>query len=379
MVSAASVITIRSSHDFEAALGMKDTATALVTPEEWEALLAKAASNVVFLTWQWQLTWWRHFGTSADCTLHLLALRGERGALLGIAPLFISREPIPPRKEYRRGEPRPDRQGEPHRVLQFVGGADVADYLDVIAAPEHLETVWTSVLDYVAGLRAEWDIVDFHSLPQLSASHEIVQQVGARHGLQFDVFPEDVCPVVELPDDWETFLMSLRKKDRHELRRKVRKLEGRDDVRWYLVPSTDWEQMQKGMEAFLTLHRMSGADKAHFMNEQMAEYFLDMAHDLIDTGWLDLAILEVDGEPASAYFSYRYGDRVYLYNSGYNPRFASYSAGVALLAYRMHKAILQGCRYFDFLRGDEPYKYDFGGQDTYVYRAMCHGTASPEA
>jgi CelD/BcsL family acetyltransferase involved in cellulose biosynthesis len=164
--------------------------------------------------------------------------------------------------------------------------------------------------------------------------------------------------------------MSLRKKDRHELRRKVRKLEGRDDVRWYLVPSDNPERMQREMQTFLDLHRSSGVDKAHFMNDKMANYVLDMTRDLAGTGWLDLAILTIGGEPASAYLSYNYGGRLYLYNSGYSQKFAAYSAGVALLAYRIHKAILQGLNQFDFLRGDEEYKYDFGAKDTYIYRAL---------
>jgi CelD/BcsL family acetyltransferase involved in cellulose biosynthesis len=149
----------------------------------------------------------------------------------------------------------------------------------------------------------------------------------------------------------------------------VRKLEGRDDVRWRLVPAHDAEAMTQGMHTFLDLHRTSGVDKAHFMDDHMAHFFLTMASELAETGWLDLAILEVANEPASSYLSFSYGNRLYLYNSGYSQQYAAYSAGVALLAYRIHKAILQGFRYFDFLRGDEPYKYDFGAKDTYIYRA----------
>jgi CelD/BcsL family acetyltransferase involved in cellulose biosynthesis len=372
MLSTASGLTLQVGDSFEAALGVEGSG-ALVTRDQWDALLAGAVSNVVFLTWQWQQGWWRHFGgaAQADCTLHLLVLRAERGAPLGIAPLFIAREPLPPPKPYVHGELRPDRSGEPLRVVQFVGGIDIADYLDVIASPENLEATWAAVLDYLIDIRDQWDAIDFHSLPQFSPSHDTVQRLGAKHGLNFEVFPEDVCPVLELPSDWNTYLMSLRKKDRHELRRKVRKLEGRDDVRWYLVPPTDRASLEEKMRVFLALHKQSGSDKAKFMDAQMEAYFLDMARDLADTGWLDLAVLEVDGEPASAYLSFCYGDRLYLYNSGYTPRFAGYSAGVALLAYRIHKAILQGIRYFDFLRGDEPYKYDFGAKDTYVYRALC--------
>jgi CelD/BcsL family acetyltransferase involved in cellulose biosynthesis len=343
----------------------------LIKPEEWDTLLSKAQSNVVFLTRQWQQTWWNHFGTPANCQLHLLILRDEGGTLVGVAPIFVATEPLPPLKEYKRGEPsRPEGEGTPICIVQFVGGKDIADYLDIIAEPAHMEAVWSAVLSFLLSKRDSWDAIDFHSLPDWSPSHEILARLGPQHDLPFNVAPEDVCPIIELPGDWDTYLMSLRKKDRHELRRKVRKLEGRDDVRWHLVPPDDAGRMQSEMQTFLDLHRSSGVDKAHFMDDKMANYFLDMARDLSDTGWLDLAILTISNEPASAYLSYNYGGRLYLYNSGYSQRFAAYSAGVALLAYRIHKAILQGLHQFDFLRGDEEYKYDFGAKDTYVYRAL---------
>jgi CelD/BcsL family acetyltransferase involved in cellulose biosynthesis len=357
-------LTVEVAESFEHAFDQ------LLKPEEWDALLSKAQSNVVFLTRQWQQTWWNHFGAPASCQLHLLILRDEGGTLVGVAPIFVAREPLPPFKEYKRGELRPEDEGSPVRIVQFVGGKDIADYLDIIAQPSDMEAVWAAVLAFLLSKRDTWDAIDFHSLPDWSPSHEILSRLGAEHNLPFNVSPEDVCPIIELPGDWNSYLMSLRKKDRHELRRKVRKLEGRDDVRWYLVPPDDPERMQREMQTFLDLHRSSGVDKAHFMDDEMANYFLDMARDMADTGWLDLAILTISGEPASAYLSYNYGDRLYLYNSGYSQRFAAYSAGVALLAYRIHKAILQGLRRFDFLRGDEEYKYDFGAKDTYIYRAL---------
>src|SRR4051812_19087445 len=169
MLSTASGIVLHVGHEFDSALGASGSGS-LVTRDEWDALLAGAASNVVFLTWQWQQGWWRHFGGSPDCTdckLHLLVLRAdERGAPVGIAPLFIAREPLPEVKLYKRGVLRPEREGEPRRVVQLVGGIDIADYLDVIASPEHLEAVWAATLDYLLDIRDQWDAIDFHSLPQ---------------------------------------------------------------------------------------------------------------------------------------------------------------------------------------------------------------------
>ncbi|HUP27294.1 MAG TPA: GNAT family N-acetyltransferase [Chloroflexia bacterium] len=366
MVSVESGLKLEVAHSFDHALGEGG----IVTPSEWDTLLASSPSDVVFLTWQWQSLWWQHFGASANCKLHLLVLRDQRGAPVGIAPLFIAADTVPPLKEYVPGEERPEGEGDLRRVVRFVGGIEIADYLDVIAPAEMLGPVWGAVLEYLNRLENEWDLVDLHSLPDGSESRIVLQSLSGQYGLDCRTFPEDVSPVLELPGDWNTYLMSLRKKDRHELRRKVRKLEGRDDARWYLVNPSDTGALQRAVSTFVDLHRSSGEDKAKFMDEQMAAFFAATVPALASTGWLDLAILEIDKHPAAAYFSFNYKERIYLYNSGYEPRWASYSAGIALLAYRIHKAILQHVRVFDFLRGDEPYKYDFGARNTYVYRIV---------
>lgn len=373
MAIEASALSVDVANDFEAALESRGP-RGLALREEWDELLRSAASDVIFLTWQWQLAWWRHFGRHNGARLHLLTVRGASAELVGIAPLYTEHAPLPPVREYtpEAGRSEAEANGSPAKVARIIGGADIADYLDVIAPADRIESVWSLALDHLLDCTGEWDVIDIHSLPEWSPSRDILAHLASEKGLSSQVLIEDVCPVVKLPDSFDSYLATLRKKDRHELRRKVRKLEGREDVRWYLVPPTDHEEMHTAMHTFLDLHRKSGADKAHFMNDEMAAFFFETVEALLDTGWLDLSILEVDKQPAAAYFSFNYNRRVYLYNSGYDPKYSSYSAGIALLAYRIHKAILQGCEYFDFLRGNEAYKYDFGGKDTFVYRAVLN-------
>src|SRR4051794_24198324 len=124
------------AHDFSSLGAQEATPGTTISTEEWDSLLHSSVSDVVFLTWQWQSTWWKHFGSCEGCSLHLLILRDERGALVGLAPLFITSEPLPPIKEYREGEERPTGEGEPKRLVRLVGGIEVADYLDIIATPE---------------------------------------------------------------------------------------------------------------------------------------------------------------------------------------------------------------------------------------------------
>src|SRR6266508_3618967 len=102
MPTKASGLTTDVAHDFESAIGEEDASSALVTTQEWDNLLGGSVSDVVFLTWQWQRAWWRHFGANEDCKLHLLTFRDERGTLVGIAPLFIASAPLPPPKEYKQ-------------------------------------------------------------------------------------------------------------------------------------------------------------------------------------------------------------------------------------------------------------------------------------
>ena len=90
MAVAQSDLTVEVAESFEHAFDQ------LINPEEWDTLLSKAQSNVVFLTRQWQQTWWNHFGTPANCQLHLLILREEGGTLVGVAPIFVATEPLPP-------------------------------------------------------------------------------------------------------------------------------------------------------------------------------------------------------------------------------------------------------------------------------------------
>ena len=86
-----------------------------------------------------------------------------------------------------------------------------------------------------------------------------------------------------------------------------------------------------------------------------------------ERGWLQLNFLTVDEAPAASYINFLYGDRVMVYNSGHaHEDYGGLSPGIVLLAWNIRHAIEQGYKHFDFLRGDEAYKYRMGGRDTAV-------------
>jgi CelD/BcsL family acetyltransferase involved in cellulose biosynthesis len=107
------------------------------------------------------------------------------------------------------------------------------------------------------------------------------------------------------------------------------------------------------------------------MDPQMQGFFFDVAQVLQAQGWLQLAFVEMDGEKAATLLNFDYGDCILVYNSGYDPaQFRHLSPGIVVTARSIEQAIALGRDKFDFLRGDEVYKYRFGAKDTQVRRLL---------
>lgn len=316
--------------------------------QEWNPLLRDSASDTLFLTWEWQSTWWEHLG---EDELYLIAVR-DGGHLSGIAPLYLTTS------------------DDGLKTLSVVGCRDVSDYLDLIAASGQEAKVYGALLDWLESDEAPaWDLADLCNIPSASPTHSLLAEMAADRGYQVHTEVEDICPIIPLPATWDDYLNSLSKKQRHEIRRKLRRAEGSGQINWYIV--NEEHDLAAEMEAFIELHQKSHVDKDEFMDAQMKGFFHAAAHVLHEAGWLQLAFMEVNGEKAATMLNFDYQDSILVYNSGYNPhKYARLSPGIVLLSYCIQWAIELGRSKFDFLRGDEEYKYRFGAQPTEICRLV---------
>lgn len=316
---------------------------------EWNDLVHRSCCDTLFLTWEWQSTWWKHLG---EGELLLLGFRaGDDSRLVGIAPLFHTRA------------------DDGRAVLYLNGCRDVSDYLDMIVEVGKEEVVYPALLDYLEEQAPAWDLVDFCNLPQDSQTFLQLREMAEARGLQTLVEVEDVCPVIDLPSTWDEYLMMLDKKQRHEVRRKLRKADNEADTHFVLVGPED--DLQAEMHDFVELHQKSTPEKDEFMDPKMQGFFFDVAQVLQAQGWLQLAFVEMDGEKAASLLNFDYGGSILVYNSGYDPdSFRQLSPGIVVTARCIEHAIALGRQKFDFLRGDEVYKYRFGAQDTKVRRLL---------
>jgi CelD/BcsL family acetyltransferase involved in cellulose biosynthesis len=314
--------------------------------DDWADLLSRAAVNSVFSTPQYLRTWWQYLG---DGELRVVTFRNDHGTLVGLAPLYLKN------------------CGKAGRCLVFIGCVDVSDYLDFIVDRDHLELVYSALADFLDDTKdIEWQQAYLCSIPERSPSREYLLNLGTKRSWNITLRQEEACPVVRLPDSWEGYLASLKKKQRHEIRRKLRKAQNEADVRWYVLDQR--EGLDSALETFIDLHQKSSTDKEGFWDESLKNFFKAVARTTAESGWLRLYLLEINAHPAASLLCFHYQDEILVYNSGYDPeQYGHLSPGNLVIAYSIQDAIGLGSRRYDFLRGAEEYKFRLGGQPEAVY------------
>ncbi|MBN1963627.1 MAG: GNAT family N-acetyltransferase [Anaerolineae bacterium] len=310
---------------------------------EWNPLLERSGSNLVFLTHEWLQTWWDVYQPG---DLWVIVGRTDDGQLAGIAPWFIQ-------------------QQEERRVVRAIGCVEVTDYLSVIADREHEQAYFTALSDHLAATEDVFDAIGLCNIPTESPTLALLPDLLQARGFTVTTEVQEVCPLVPLTGDWEDYLSRLDKKQRHEVRRKLRRAHA--TTAWHITgPDAD---ISAATEQFLHLMAASSPDKAVFLQDEQNEAFMRaIILRMWEAGWLQLTFLTVNSDPAATYLNFDYNNRVLVYNSGQDvTQYGALSPGIVLLAHTIRHAIDSGREVFDFLRGNEPYKYQMGGQDTQIH------------
>ena len=308
-----------------------------IGPAAWSALVGGARLRSPFLSWTWQREWVKTFAASRR--LDIRCVEDDDGRLVAVLPLYEC----------------------DIDVWALVGGADISDYLDLIALAGRETDAWAALLQSRAASPAAWDL---HAVPAQSPTVTALPALDA--GVTVIATVEERCPVLALPDTWDRYLAGLTAKHRHELTRKIRRLEREATdtrVTCLRLPS----EIATRMGDFLDLHRRSRAGKARFMDTRMEAFFRRATAKLAEAGAVRLWFLDTASGPLAAFITLEWDDTVGLYNSGFHPDAAALSPGLVLLARLVEDAIVRGKRRFDFLRGEERYKYEFEPEPEDVY------------
>ncbi|PIR62633.1 MAG: hypothetical protein COU65_02390 [Candidatus Pacebacteria bacterium CG10_big_fil_rev_8_21_14_0_10_42_12] len=309
--------------------------------EEWSILQAKSLTKTVFQTQVFQSTWWETLGQGKRI---LIAIRNEENQLVALAPTFLH-----------------DNSGVSQ--LSLLGCVNVSDYLDVLVVDdenENVESIYSSILSAVDQI--PWDKLFWCSLPEKSVTRAYLKKFFAEKG-SLNESIQDAVPVIYLPQTWEEYLVSVGRKQRHEIRRKERKL-GEVQHEYIVLENPSGSDV----EDFIELHKQSSHEKNEFWDDNHLRFFRNLIPALASDNRVKLFFLKVEGVRVASMLAFDEPESLALYNSGFSSgTHDELSIGSNLIAYTIRYAIEQKKQTYDFLRGDEAYKFRFGAIRTNVY------------
>ncbi|MGD2271524.1 MAG: GNAT family N-acetyltransferase [Desulfobacterales bacterium] len=251
-------------------------------------------------------------------------------------------------------------QGETARLL---GRGNVCDYLDFVVSADAAPLFYNRLLDH---LRREG--IKRLELKQLRPDSSVMAHllpVAEEMGCEVSCKSNDISFELELPNSWDQYLSVLTGKERHEIRRKFRRLQEVGDVNYRAVAQVS--AIRREMDTFLTLFRASRRDKSAFMNDQMYSFFQDIAVAFATDRIIKLFFLDIGGKPTAAVMCFDYETTRYLYNSGYDKQYGRLSVGLLSKVLSIRESIRSGKRTYDLLKGSEPYKHRLGGKPVPLY------------
>lgn len=344
--------------------------------ETWDRLAAQNPWSTPFSAWAFHRAWWDAYGDNAhDETL--VVCRDGADAPVAIVPLMHRHEVEPTDAATRTTMRHSDGGGltavAPSAKAILFGASYHSDYATILGDPAMLPAIAQAVAGYVSAPVGEaWDVVDLRRLRcQDPTGGQLARALGERGLGELTVEREDVCPVVTFPQgvDIEGFLSTLGKKERHEIRRKVRRAEAVGEVR--LTDSTD---PGADIELFIDLHQKRWGAKGLFPPTRGGEQSRVLVRRLLELfgpgGPFKLTILTVGDRRIGAGLHFETETDLLYYNAGIDPDARDLSPGVLMVHALVARAIERGIRRMDFLRGDESYKYEWGAVDEPIQRVL---------
>ncbi len=323
-----------------------------IAAEAWNALVEQSIADTPFSRYEYLSQWWQTLGGGEWLRQNVelvLVSASENEQLIGIAPLFIT--------EY-----------DGQRALMLVGSIEISDYLDLIVREQDLPRFLSGLLDFLErDAAARWSGLDWYNLPDESPTLASLKTESERRGWSYREEIYRPTPRIPLNGSFDDYLSRIDKKQRHEIRRKMRRAAESDkQVRFVLVNGND--SIDSAIEAFFDL-MVHDPGKAEFLHPAMRAQMAATIRDAHAHGYLWLGFLEVEGTKVAGSLNFDYRNKLWGYNSGVSREHMELSPGWVLLAHTIQWCTENGRYEFDFMRGDEEYKYRFGGVNKHVMRA----------
>lgn len=333
MIFVDSSITIRvieNNEDFEE---LKET---------WNTLLENCEDKNIFLTWEWMFSWWTYFGENSS--LQILLMFKDK-IPIAIAPFMISKY---------------NKYFVKYRVLENIGSRHI-DYSGIICAGDTRE-IFKSLFDYlVTFLENGTFIVKISHIPDDSVLLKKIRDMSYEYDnrLVFHETQITACPFLSIPESWEIFWSSLKRKRRHNLKRSITKLHGQFNVKYISIKPTDSSFNKLFNDFVIVYQKRWGQHKisSKFSNTQFIQFYQEICRRFANNNCLDFNIMTLNNCLASVILGFYFNKKYYYYTITFNPEFEHYSLGQIHILNIIKNSIENKLTEIDFLKGEEAYKY----------------------
>jgi len=316
----------------------------------WNSFLSSTRSDTIFMTWEWLAAWWDQFKKGKE----LLILAGYDGEkLVGIAPLMKSKVSA---------------YGIKLDAVMFLGSGQETspDHMDFIITEEYRKLFLDAVFKYLMSVKHSWDMLRFEDCVR---DDDFIDGLPARidDKIKYSVVsnPENICAFIKLPGTWEEYENSLSSKIRYNIRRNHKNLSKEYGTEFKMID--DPAEVDRVMRRLIEIHQMRMTEKnktGQSMTSGFWEFHLRIAPELSAGGNLFLGVIKVDDTIIACQYAFSYNNVIYHYQSGLDTEFRKYGIGKILVYSMIEESIKRGFVKFDFLKGNEKYKFDF--TDKYV-------------
>jgi len=332
---------LRGRTSVETRLIEDSSAFALLEPF-WNRIVVQSAANTCHSTFEWLFTWWRYFGTDRRL---LLLVAYEHDIPVGLAPLYVGSGTTEPRD------------------LHFLGQG-LSDYAGLITPrdrPDVTEALVSALLD----LRPSWDGIDLEEIPAGSPNKALLDRVieTARVPAAWQTTVQ--CPYLPIEGGWEAFYATMGKGFRHEVRNKLNRWNSRSDGRiegleLRYVDRREVDSVFVDEVAALSGERRSvDGHRSPFLNHPDQEFLREVLPLMGRRNQLRVGELRSGNALLAFMLAYHWQGIVYMWNTQYDPTYAEYSLGRMVLVSLAEQSFHEGCHELDFMRGEEPYKFEW--------------------
>ena len=266
----------------------------------------------------------------------------------------------------------------PLRSVEFLGADRLSsDYLDVIVRRGWEAEAIPALAQYLADARLALELA---SVRRAGCAAAALSRALTQRRWRMLETPTAVCPFIDLSGHtWESYLGTLESKPRNDFLRLLKNLTKKFSVR--LEPASSEPQRREFMVHLVRLHNLrwqnlGGSDALH--TADLVAFHDEVSRVTLERGWLRLFVLWLDGQPVASLYGFRYGRTFYFVQTGFDPAYGRHAVGLITVGLTIKSAIAEGAEEYDFLRGDEAYKFRWAREVRHLATLEVYPRGAPE-